>query len=324
MGNELDFVGLCKYVWSKRHFMFIVVACGVVLGGIIAFGIPKEYSSKVKLLPFQIKENKDDQNASMASMLGLTVNSYASTNFSTGLYSEILRNTSFLIDLADMKIKPSNLPSMTLFDYVVYNQKQAWWMKILDLPSLFSSSKDTLTVEPEKWDMFYLTPRQQLYISRLTHQIVTWEDKSSGLLNIEVVMQDPVVAAIVADAIVKKLQNTLLNIRRGKVEADLKYVENMYAEAKRAYELLEQQQSKLNDSQVETEVSLNLYNMIARQYEMLQVKVVDDRSMFSVLEPARVPVYFSKPNRLMIIFVFTFLALFVSVVWIILKRLFTE
>ena len=64
--------------------------------------------------------------------------------------------------------------------------------------------------------------------------------------------------------------------------------------------------------------------MIARQYEMLQVKVVDDRSMFSVLEPARVPVYFSKPNRLMIIFVFTFLALFVSVVWIILKRLFTE
>lgn len=324
MGNELDFVGLCKYVWSKRRFMFIVVACGVVLGGIIAFGIPKEYSSKVKLLPFQIKENKDDQNASMASMLGLTVNSYASTNFSTRLYSEILRNTSFLIDLADMEIKPSNLPSMTLFDYVVYNQKQAWWMKILDISSLFSSSKDTLTVEPEKWDMFYLTPRQQSYISRLTHQIVTWEDKSSGLLNVEVVMQDPVVAAVVADAIVKKLQNTLLNIRRGKVEADLKYVENMYAEAKRAYELLEQQQSKLNDYQVETEVSLSLYNMIARQYEMLQVKVVDDRSMFSVLEPARVPVYFSKPNRLMIIFVFTFLALFVSVVWIILKRLFTE
>ena len=322
MENELDFVGLCKYVWSKRRFMFIVVACGIVSGSIIAFGIPKEYSSKVKLLPFQIKENKDDQNASMASMLGLTVNSYASTNFSTGLYSEILRNTSFLIDLADMEIKPSNLPSMTLFDYIVYNQKQAWWMKIWDFPSLFSSSKDTLAVETEKWDMFYLTQRQQSYISRLTHQIVTWEDKSSGLLNIEVIMQDPVVAAVVADAIVKKLQNTLLNIRREKVELDLKYVENMYAAAKRAYELLEQQQSKLNDCQIETEVSLSLYNMIARQYEMLQVKVVDDRSMFTLLEPARVPVYFSKPNRLMIIFVFTFSALVLSIIWIILKRLF--
>ena len=324
MESELDFVSLCRYFWSRRRLVLIVVACGFLLGSIVAFCLPKEYSSKVKLLPFQIKENKDDQNASMASMLGLTVNSYASTNFSTGLYSEILRNTSFLIDLADMEIKPSNLPSMTLFDYVVYNQKQAWWMKILDIPSLFSSSKDTLTVEPEKWDMFYLTPRQQSYISRLTHQIVTWEDKSSGLLNIEVVMQDPVVAAVVADAIVKKLQNTLLNIRRRKVEADLKYVENMYAEAKRAYDLLERQQSKLSDSQMKTEVALTLYNMVARQYEMLQVKVVDDRSMFTVLESARVPVSFSKPNRLMIIFVFTFLGLFISTILVILKRLFAS
>ena len=95
MESELDFVSLCRYFWSRRRLVLIVVACGFLLGSIVAFCLPKEYSSKVKLLPFQIKENKDDQNASMASMLGLTVNSYASTNFSTGLYSEILRNTSF-------------------------------------------------------------------------------------------------------------------------------------------------------------------------------------------------------------------------------------
>ena len=170
--------------------------------------------------------------------------------------------------------------------------------------------------------MFYLTPRQQNYIDKLSSKIVTWEDKTSGLLNIEVSMQDPVVAAVVADALVENLKLTLRDIRRRKLESDLHYVEKMYDEAKNAYRMLEEQKGMLNDRQLEMEASMGLYNMIARQFELLQVNVTDDREMFSTIETARVMVDFSKPNRKMVFFVFTFLALFGGVVWVILKRLF--
>ena len=323
MEKEMDLIALCRYLWSKRRFIVVVLLCGFVLGAIIAFGIPKEYTSKVKLLPLQTKEDKEERNASVASMIGLSFSTTSYGNFSVGLYSEILKSTPFLVGLADTKVTPSGLTEMTLFDYLVENQTQAWWTRVVGIPlRLFSSKADTVSVESMEWDMFYLTPRQQNYIDKLSSKIVTWEDKTSGLLNIEVSMQDPVVAAVVADALVESLKLTLRDIRRRKLESDLHYVEKMYDEAKNAYRMLEEQKGMLNDRQLEMEASMGLYNMIARQFELLQVNVTDDREMFSTIETARVMVDFSKPNRKMVIFVFTFLALFGGVVWVILKRLF--
>ena len=319
----MDLVGLCKYVWSKRRFVVLMVVCGLIVGGIVAFSIPKEYVSKVKLLPFQMKESEEERNASMASMMGLSFNTSSLSSFSVGLYSEILGSTSFLIALADLEVTPNGLPKMSLFDYLVKEQRRAWWIEMVNLPSrLFSSEEDTVTMGNMQWDVFYLTPRQQSYIDQLSSKIVTWEDKTSGLLNIEVSMQDPVVAAMVADAIVDRLKSALYALRRGKLESDLHYIEKMYDEAKRSYAALEGEKGSLNERQLEMEASMSLYNMIARQYELLQVKVTDDRTMFSVIEPARVPNAFDKPERKMIVFVFTFLALFIGVIWVILRRLF--
>lgn len=323
MENGMDLIGLCRYLWSKRRFVLVVTLCGFILGGIIAFSIPKEYLAKVKLLPLHLKEKEGERNASMASMMGLTFSTSSFNDFSVGLYSEILNSTSFLITLADLEVAPEGLPKMSLYDYLVKNQKRAWWMKIVNLPSqLFSSEKDSLSSASMRWDSFYVTPQQQHYIDQLNNKIVTWEDKTSGLLNIEVSMQDPVVAAIVADALVDRLKLTLYNLQRRKLESDLQYTEKMYDEAKRSYAALKEQKGSLNDKQLEMEASMSLYNMIARQYELLQVKVTDERTMFSVIEPARVPVHFDKPNRKMVVFVFTFLALVVGMMWVIVKRLF--
>lgn len=321
MGKELDLVGLCKYVWSKKRFLAIVTVCGIVVGIIIAVGLPKEYTSKAKLLPLQQKGEKD-RNASMASMIGLSFATSSLDNLSVGLYSEILKSNSFLIGLADMKVKPSDLPEMTLYDYLVKNQRRAWWTKVLDFSSWFSSSEKDSVSKAIEWDVLYLTPQQQNYINQLNRRIVAWEDKTSGLLNIEVLMQDPVVSATVVNVLIDKLRESLFLIKKRKLESDLHYMEKMYDEAKHSYNVLEQQKDILNERQLEMEASMSLCNMIARQYELLQVEVDDERPMFSVIDSARVPIDFSSPNRQMIVFVFAFLSLFGSIAWVILRRLF--
>ena len=70
----MDLVALCRYIWLRRYFVCKVAVAGVILGVIIALSIPKEYSTKVQLLPYASKNDRADKNASFASMLGLTVN----------------------------------------------------------------------------------------------------------------------------------------------------------------------------------------------------------------------------------------------------------
>lgn len=44
--------------------------------------------------------------------------------------------------------------------------------------------------------------------------------------------------------------------------------------------MAQDERGRLVGNQVEMEVSLSLCNMIARQYEMLQAKVLEDRNLF--------------------------------------------
>lgn len=49
--QEIDLIELAKQLWSKRKFIFKCCGIAVVAGLIVAFSIPKEYSTSVKLAP---------------------------------------------------------------------------------------------------------------------------------------------------------------------------------------------------------------------------------------------------------------------------------
>ena len=57
---------------------------------------------------------------------------------------------------------------------------------------------------------------------------------------------------------------------------------------------------------------------------MLQAKVTEERTLFSIIEPAKVALNADKPNRKVIVFVFTFLFIFSGIIWLILKRVFAR
>ena len=137
-------------------------------------------------------------------------------------------------------------------------------------------------------------------------------------------MKDPLVAALIADSTINKLQTYVSSIQKAKMLNDMGYAEKMYNQAKYNYEVAKDRQRTISRGQIELEMSLNLCNMLARQYEMLQAKVTEERALFSIIEPAKVALNADKPNRKVIVFVFTFLFIFSGIIWLILKRVFAR
>ncbi len=48
---EIDLLELAMTLWKKRKKLAVWSACGAVFGLVVAFSIPKEYATSVKLAP---------------------------------------------------------------------------------------------------------------------------------------------------------------------------------------------------------------------------------------------------------------------------------
>ena len=53
--QEIDLVELAKRLWSERKFLFKCCGVAIVVGLVVAFSIPKEYSTTVKLALLMIE-----------------------------------------------------------------------------------------------------------------------------------------------------------------------------------------------------------------------------------------------------------------------------
>lgn len=49
--KEVDLIDLCKKLWAKRKFILKGSAIGLFIGIVVAFSIPKEYTTTVILAP---------------------------------------------------------------------------------------------------------------------------------------------------------------------------------------------------------------------------------------------------------------------------------
>lgn len=74
--QEIDLLELAMKLWKQRKKLIIWSVCGAVLGLVVAFSIPKEYATSVKLAP-EITDSKASAGGlgALASMAGLSTGS---------------------------------------------------------------------------------------------------------------------------------------------------------------------------------------------------------------------------------------------------------
>ena len=151
------------------------------------------------------------------------------------------------------------------------------------------------------------------------------------MTTVSVTLQSPKVAAVVADSVVKKLQEYIIDYRTSKSKEDCLYLEKLFKERQQEYYVAQKKYADYMDShdniilqsvrteqeRLQNDMSLayQVYSQVASQLQVARAKVQEEKPVFAVVEPAVVPLYPSGTSRKVYVLVFVFLSVCIVISW---------
>lgn len=339
--KESDIIGIVLLLWSKRKRIIINCFIGGVLAIIVAFSIPKQYTSTVVLAP----ELADGSSISgglgaLASMAGINMGGMmGSEALHPELYPQIVSSTPFMLELLSLEVESEDKEiKATLYDYLVSHQRRPWWTAIVVYPKrwlgLTDTEKDGHGASVDGTGM-KLTRKQQKVISGLNKKVVVSVDKGNFVITLNVTMQDPKIAAVVANEVSLKLQKYIADYRSAKARKDFEYAEQIYNESQDKYHRAQQEyalfmtqhqnitnmKSKAEEERLmnEKDLAFTVYNQLSQNLEMARAKVQEQTPVCVEMQPAMIPIKASSPKKIMMGLLYLFLAFFGTTAWILLK-----
>ncbi len=334
--GTIDLLDIASNLWANRRKLIKWSVCGAVIGLIVAFSIPREYTTSVQLAP-EVGDNKASGGgmAALASMAGLASLSNGADAVYPMLYPDVVSSVPFLTSLFDVEVQTKEEgKKLTVEQYMEEEVSSPWWSVVLSLPfRLIGLLTPAEEVDPNhKLDNFQLTKEEDDLVKALRDRIVANVDAKTSVVTVDVSMQDPLISAVLADTVVNRLKQFVTDYRTNKARQDLRYAEMLNEEAKAAYYTAQQRYANYLDrnqgivfrsAQVErerleneTSLAFNLYNSTCQQVQHAQAKVQETMPVYAVITPATVPIKPSKPRKALILVGFTFLAFVACAVWI--------
>ena len=338
---EIDLMEYARKLWAARKLLFKVAGIAVIVGLVIALTTPKQYTASVTLAPESSKAGGGGLSgiASMLGVGGLSMGSDADA-LNIQLYPNIVSSTPFILDLMDTPVKTidKEQPDTTLVGYLKEYTSSSLMSTVMSLPfkaiggimSLFKSEEEK--VGKEVINPFHLTQEQAGTVAGLKGMIIANVDKKTGVTTVSVTMQDPLVAAIMTDTVVVKLQEHITKYRVSKAEDDCKYWEELYQQRQDEYYKAQEKYAKYSDAnnnvilqsvrieqerlQNDMNLALQVYSNVAAQLQMAKAKVQEAKPVFAVVEPASVPLQSSGTSRSMTVIGTIFLFVAAAAAWV--------
>lgn len=315
---EIDWMGILHKIIDIRKTLYKAAGIGVVLGIIIALSIPKQYTVTVTLSPEMGGDKASGGLASLSSSFlggGATSNSNDALNVT--LAPDIVASTPFVLELFNTRVQTLDGELDTTLEAYLDEQKQPWWGYIKAAPglaigiikSLFTEETDTTaTLNP-----FQLTEKEATKVEGLRKAITADVDKKTAMTTITVTLQDPKVTAIVADSVVTKLQQYIIDYRIKKAKEDCAYLEELYKERQQEYYEAQSKYAHYFDSnrniafqsvraeqerlQNDMNLAYQVYSQVAQQLQVARAKIQEEKPVFAVVEPASIPLQPSGTSR---------------------------
>lgn len=327
----------------------ILKACGMgaVAGLVIAFGTPKEYTASTLIVPEGYSRSSSSRMSALADMAGVGMASPSTAGRDAiypSLYPAIVHSTPFLVRLFDVEVRErKDSTTMTLSNYLRERQKRPWWSVITSAPSRLTGLAMSLFREEPKVekaktgiDIFRLTREEAGMAGAIASRIAVGVDKKKRTITLFVTMQDPLVAATMADTVRECLKEYITEYRTAKARRVLEYAEKLCREAQAEYNKAQEKYTRHADanrglvrlaSRVESvnlrnemNLALSIYERAERQVQAARARVEKIRPVYAVIQPVVVPLSPSKPRKMVILAVCVLLGGAGSAIWVLFAK----
>ena len=338
---EIDLMDLLRKVIGIRKKIYKAAGIGLIIGVIVAISIPKQYTVEVTLSPEMGNNKGGGLSGLAASFLGSGVSMGDGTDaLNASLSADIVSSTPFLLELSNMKVPVSGSEEISLSSYLD-EESSPWWSYVIGFPGMVIGGVKSLFIEDEDESIFSdkasqgtieLSKKESQKIESLKKKIVASVDKKTSMTSVTATFQDSKVAAVVADSVVKKLQEYIIDYRTSKSKEDCLYLEKLFKERQQEYYAAQRkyadyvdahdnvvlQSVRAEQERLQNDMSLayQIYSQVANQLQVSRAKVQEEKPVFAVVEPAVVPLKPSGMGLKIYILLFVFLSVSGTLVWV--------
>ena len=345
--DEIDVMELLRKLLKNWKFILKWCAVAAVVGLVIGFSTPKEYTVTSKLAP-EIVTKTSSAVSSIASMLGANVSNMTTNDaLYPELYPEIVSSTPFITELFSTQVqykdKKEGMVTTDYYSYLKDQTRSPWWSAVMSAPfkalgwfmGLFREKKEL----PEGYadlNPSALTQEQSKIAKAISNSVNIDVDKKTLVMTLTVVSQSPYVSKTISETVIEKLQEYVTDYRTQKSRKDLEYYEQLYNESKSDYYDAQQkyarhvdankgvvlQSVKIEQERLQNEMNLTyqLYNTCAQQLQMCKAKVQQETPVCVVMQPPVLPLKATKPSKMTTLVACIFLGALCAAVWVLWGR----
>ncbi len=311
---------LINQLWIYKTYIIRTTAAFFIAGLIIAFSIPKEYRCNVKMAPEGSRSTINSSMTDLAAMAGFDVGLEESEAINMTLYPDVINSIPFITEMILIPVNTSTGDTTkSLYDYLDKNIRKPWWQYIISSPIKLSakifSHQENKSVT--KLDPYHLSRKEELVTNILKERLSVEVDKRKSIILVNVTMQDPKVAAIIADSLVSKLEKFIILYRTNKARHDYEFTKKMFEETKIAYYNAQKNYAQFVDANKnivlrsvlieedrlknEQMLAYNVYSNLAQQTNAKKMKIQEQTPCVTIIEPARIPSGRSNMGRMSIL-----------------------
>lgn len=349
--DEIDLKDLFIKIWTQRKLILVVTAIAIVIGLLVAFLSPVEYSASCTVVPQQTEKSGGNL-AGIASMMGVNLGSGMSgETLSPTVYPNIVKSAPYCSDIMQTKIttKKSSVP-ITLYEYYTedeYRDRNLFSIiakYTIGLPGTILSAitsndsedlgqaiySDTITGK-----VISLSEDERKVYEIISNNIQLELNSKDGYIVLGYSFGEPEAVAQITQNLYTTLDKYVRNYKAQKAEDNLIFVQSSYEDARADFLRKQSELAAFQDANrdlstasarailrrlnSEYDIAFTVYNELAKQLEQAKLAVKQSIPVLTVIDPVVVPNQKSAPRRAMILIVFTFLGFIIGIGWVFIK-----
>lgn len=331
--DEIDLIALAKTGWEGRKTVIKTVLIFMAIGLFIAIFTPKEFTASTTMVPASDSKKIGGNLSGLASLAGINLGSMGGEGgISPTLYPQIVNSIPFQKELLQTPLTIDGQSKKVTYSYYYTNIYSPGLLGVLKkytigLPGIIIKAiKPTtapLSAVEGNNQLLTISNEENGLINQLSGQLSLEVNDKDGYITLAATMPEAISAAELTQHAQELLQQYIISFKVLKSSESLKFIQERYAEKEKEFKAAQQQLARFRDRnqfvnsalaqttlerlQSEKDLAQGVYTELAKQLETQQIQVKEDTPVFTVLKPVSVPIDKSKPNRPLILFIWTFL-----------------
>jgi LPS O-antigen subunit length determinant protein (WzzB/FepE family) len=314
--DEIDLIELLKTAWDGRKQIIIISFVFVLVGVAAALLSPVVYSSSTTFINSQTESSSSSGLSGVATLVGINLGGMSSgSEIPPTMYPQIAESIQFKRDLLNSFIDEKE--QIKLEDFLVdYNA--------------FEKSVS------ENNNKLFISKYEDALFNVINDIISISVNQKDGFVTILANMPESEYAANTCINAREILQETIINNKIKSAKQKLEYSEKQLASKRIEFEEIQNKLAYFNDSNLnlvtssvinereKLEAEFQIINAVmielSKQVEQRKLQVSEDTPVFSILKEASMPVKRSSPKRIQMVFIFGFIGLVLSVLYILVRE----